>query len=250
MKTQILFEDEELLVCLKPAGIAVQSGRVSEPDMVSELKNYLAQGARREDRAEGRKGRGAAVWLGVVHRLDQPVSGVMVFAKNPRAAASLSGQAAGEDMQKTYRAAVFLTKEDGDAAVPGEGGKPVVPEEGIAGSLIDYVKKEPGGGARIAKPQEKEAKRAELSYRCLMREGQRALLEIGLKTGRHHQIRVQLAHAGMPILGDNRYGTGESRALSGQLGIGKIQLQAMRLTFLHPVTGERVCFEAAEKLRL
>ncbi len=250
MKTQILFEDRDLLVCCKPAGIAVQSGRISEPDMVSELKNYLAQSARQERARSGEKGVAAPVYLGVIHRLDQPVSGIMVFAKNPGAAAALSRQAAGTDMKKTYRAVVFLPEKEKRAAMAEADSLQGVPGDAIACSLIDYIKKEPGGGARIAGPQEKEAKRAELSWRCLAREGQRALLEIELKTGRHHQIRVQLAHAGMPLLGDNRYGTAESRALSGRLGIEKIQLQAAELTFLHPVTKKRVCFEAAEKLQL
>ena len=88
MKTKIIAEDSRILVCFKPAGLAVQSGRIGEPDMVSELKNYLA--------AKMTAG-GGSPYLGVIHRLDQPVSGLLVFAKTPKAAAQLSSQASSPD---------------------------------------------------------------------------------------------------------------------------------------------------------
>lgn len=248
MKTQILYEDKDMIVCCKPAGLAVQSGRASEPDMVSELKNYLARGGQRVVSVTGAGGsvrcglppEKKPVYLGVVHRLDQPVSGIVVFAKNQRAAASLSRQVADHVMRKTYRAVVM------------------VPGAALSGStfqtgehaLTDHMVKEPGGGARIADPKEKDAKKAQLTYRCIAQRENRALLEIDLKTGRHHQIRVQMAHAGMPLLGDSRYGTEESSSLSRQLGIKNIQLQAVRLEFQHPATGKTVCFELEDKLEL
>lgn len=245
MKTQILFEDRDLLVCHKPAGIAVQSGRIAEPDMVSELKNYLAKGPHSGDAVQGLKGNppsaNASVYLGIIHRLDQTVSGIVVFAKNRRAAADLSRQVAERKMKKTYRVIVFL---------PADGPHADMQESREAYELTDYIRKEPGGGACVAGPQEKDAKMAKLSWRCLKRDGQRALLEIELETGRHHQIRVQLANAGMPVLGDNRYGSEESRALSGQFGIKAICLQAAKLAFLHPATQKRVCFEVAQNLEL
>ncbi len=227
MKTRILYEDDALLVCFKPVGLAVQSGRVAEPDMVSELKNYLA---RQFDTNEAQN---KPVYLGVVHRLDQPVSGILVFAKNPAAAAKLSGQVAENRMHKTYRAVVC----GGGDTIRGEWRE-----------LTDFLVKEPGGGARIARPDEAGAKKAQLSYRALDGRDGCILLEIVLRTGRHHQIRVQLSHAGMPILGDYRYGNGESRLLSERIGIRTVQLQAVRLAFIHPATGKEVCFELEDKL--
>lgn len=255
MKTQIIYEDKDMLVCFKPAGLAVQSGRASEPDMVSELKNYLARSGQRVVSVTGAGGSVRCglpstqkpIYLGVIHRLDQPVSGLLVFAKNRRAAASLSRQAADHVMQKTYRAAVFFPEPKAGGrggAAAGSAKKEAVHE------LTDYMVKEPGGGARIADPKEKDAKKAQLLYRCMERAGESALLEIDLKTGRHHQIRVQMAHAGMPLLGDARYGTEESRALSQRLGIRSVQLQAVKLAFVHPSTGKPVFFELTEKLEL
>lgn len=228
MKSEIIFEDADILVCAKPAGLAVQSARVSEPDMVSELKNHLA-----------RQSRNGAVYLGVVHRLDQPVSGIVVFAKSKKAAANLSRQITDHSMQKTYRAMV---------ALPTQGAEQ--PSGEVSHTLIDYVIKEPGGGARVVSEETKDAKRAELSYRCLGRKEGCALMEIELKTGRHHQIRVQMSHAGMPLLGDARYGNEESRKISRGLGIRSVQLQAVRLAFVHPVTGKKVCYELERKLEL
>ena len=114
----------------------------------------------------------------------------------------------------------------------------------------DYLKKLPGGGARIAAVSEAEAKEARLEYRCLGRQGSCALVEIGLDTGRHHQIRVQMAHAGMPLLGDAKYGSEESRRVSQEMGIRQLQLQAVRLSFIHPSSGKRVEYELTEKLSI
>lgn len=245
MKTGILFEDADILVCAKPAGLAVQSARISEPDMVSELKKYLA--------GQNKKG---PVYLGVIHRLDQPVSGVVVFAKSKRAAAALSKQITEHRMQKTYRAVAALAEKEriqNGTDGTGNGADFAFMHSGLLPGehpLTDYMVKEPGGGARIAEPTEKEAKKAQLAYRCLAAAENRALLEIDLKTGRHHQIRVQMAHAGMPLLGDNRYGTQVSRELSARLGVRSIALQAVRLAFWHPVTGKKVWYELEEKLEL
>lgn len=244
MKTKIVFEDKDILVCYKPAGLAVQSGRASEPDMVSELKNYLAKGGKKVVSAYGAQGSvrcglpspKGPVYLGVIHRLDQPVSGLVVFAKNQRAAAALSRQVTDHVIKKTYRA-VVLAEND-------------VADDKVSHRLEDYMIKEPGGGSRIVQSGEKEAKKAILFYRCLAIKEDRALLEIDLKTGRHHQIRVQMAHAGMPLLGDARYGNEKSREVSARLGIRTVQLQAAGLLFRHPVSGKEVRFEVEDKLEL
>lgn len=248
MNTQIIYEDRDMLVCFKPAGLAVQSGRVSEPDMVSELKNYLAGQGREVVTSCGAQSSVRCgvpsdrkpLYLGVIHRLDQPVSGILAFAKNQRAAAALSGQVADHLMKKTYRAIVMPR----DSILEELGAQ----KQKVR--LTDYMVKEPGGGARIADPHEKDAKRAQLWYRCLDQKDSCALLEIDLETGRHHQIRVQMAHAGMPLLGDTRYGSRESRELSQRMGIRSVQLQAVKLSLRHPSTGKWVCYELDEKLEL
>ena len=226
MKTKILAEEKDFLVCFKPSGLAVQSARASEADMVSELKNYLVKttGSR-------------SAYLGLIHRLDQPVSGILVFAKNQNAAANLSRQVADHVMKKTYRAAVYC--KDSEISV-----------ESHPHKLTDYMIKEAGGGAKIVDAKDKDAKKAELIYRCLERREDVALMEVDLLTGRHHQIRLQMSHAGLPLLGDTRYGSPESLELSRQKRIRAVQLQAVRLEFLHPVTGKKVVYELDEKLTL
>lgn len=219
MAVKIIYEDKDILVCEKPAGLAVQSARISEPDMVSELKNYLT----------GKQ----PVYLGVVHRLDQPVSGLLVFAKNKKAAGVLSTQTAQHQMNKIYYAVVY-TKED---------------LTGKRGTLTDWLVKE-ASIARVCDASQNGAKKAVLSWKCLACQGNRALLEVELETGRFHQIRVQMAHAGMPLLGDQRYGSEESREVSMQLGIRTIRLQAVKLAFCHPTSGKRVCYELTDKLTL
>lgn len=241
MRTKILAEEKEYLVCFKPSGLAVQSAKASETDMVSELKNYLARQNRQVSAANGQAGgvnrQPGNVYLGLIHRLDQPVSGLLVFAKTQKAAAKLSSQVSGNGMKKIYRAVVYCKGKEMSEASP-------------ARKLTDHMIKEAGGGARIAQPDEKDAKKAELIYRCLKKEDDRALVEVELLTGRYHQIRVQMANAGLPLLGDARYGSTESRAVSEADRIRAVQLQAVKLEFLHPVTGKKVVYELDEKLEL
>jgi len=245
LRTEIIYEDGDILVCNKPAGLAVQSGRISEPDMVSELKNHLSKEGRSVVSVSGAgasvrcgiPGKKQPVYLGVIHRLDQPVSGLLVFAKNQRAAAALSGQVAQRRLEKIYRAKVYA-----------EAGALLPENESVV--LKDYMIKLPGGGARIAELSEADAKEARLEYRCLGRQGSCALVEVNLDTGRHHQIRVQMANAGMPLLGDAKYGSEESRRVSREMGICQIQLQAAKLSFVHPSTGKRVEYELTEKLSI
>ena len=253
MRTQILAEDGQLLVCLKPAGLAVQSARPGEADMVSELKNYLAASEKGKKGAGGRR----APYLGVVHRLDQPVSGILVFAKTPEAAAALSRQASGmqdvpekgtgggkkrvspKQMEKEYRALVYVSE------------RALLPEEEKERELTDFLKKEPGQNlSRVVAPETPGAKRARLFCHAAgpavhTSSGGHACLAVRLDTGRHHQIRVQLSHAGLPILGDTRYGSAESLEYAARLGIRSLCLCACRLCFFHPVTGKRMEFEIA-----
>lgn len=203
---EILKEDNDILVCRKPAGIPVQTAKMGQQDMVSLLKNHRA--AERETPE-----------IYVVHRLDQPVEGVMVFAKNPRAAAALSRQIQGKTVDKYYRALV-------------EG----VPDP-AEGRLEDYLLRDgKTNTSRVVTSKTDGAKKADLSYRVLeIREDRSvSLLEIRLETGRHHQIRVQMAHAGHPLVGDKKYNPG---CTSEYLPIG---LSSVRIAFCHPTTGRRL----------
>ncbi len=201
----IYYEDKEIIVCYKEAGIAVQTSKLGEQDMESRLKNYLA--------AKGQK-----PWVGVVHRLDQPVEGVMVFAKNPQAAASLSKQVKERSIGKHYYA---ITE-----AVPKE----------PAGILVDYLCFDrKNNKTEVAESKVVDSKRAELSYRLLKQVSGKALLDIDLKTGRHHQIRAQFAHIGCPLAGDGKYG---ESGISGTIGLCSYCLE-----FRHPVTGEQLSFQ-------
>ncbi len=209
MQTEILFEDRDILVAYKPAGLPVQTSQVGRQDMESELKNYLKQ-----------------PFLGIVHRLDQPVEGVLVFGKNPKATAALNRQLSQSDFCKEYLAVVYGS--------PTEHSK----------ELVDYIIKD-GNRAKICTLEQagnEQAKRAVLQYEQLKTtklpemEMPVSLLQITLKTGRFHQIRAQLSNMGNPILGDNKYGTQESMLVANSLSIKNVALCAYRLTFCHPVT--------------
>ncbi len=232
---RIEYEDKDLLVVYKEAGLPVQTGRTSRKDLVSILKNHLAQEAR--EQGDGTDihmpgNRTAAnvppqPYLGIVHRLDQPVEGLLVFAKTPKSAAALSKMAASKDgMEKVYQALVCLDGASYPMAI--EGMKKEV-------MLVDWLGRDRSSNtAYIAAEDEPEAKRAELVFRTLQIKESRALLEIHLHTGRHHQIRIQMAHAGMPLQGDRKYGQSEAA--------GPLCLCACRLSFLHPVTKKKMEF--------
>lgn len=211
MKDYIVYEDKDVLVCHKPAGLATQTGKVGQKDLVSEIKNYL----------------GANPYLGLIHRLDQPVEGLLVFAKTPAAAKELSRQLTGNILNKQYYAVVL-----------GEG---FVNQTKLENYLLKDNKT---NMSRIVSEKESGAKKAELSVKTLhyAEDKNVSLLEVTLFTGRHHQIRVQLAGAGFPLLGDGKYGTEESKEKARQLGVRNVALCASHLTFIHPVTKEKMDF--------
>lgn len=234
IKESIIYEDEEIIVCHKSSGIATQTSKTGEQDMESLLKNYLK-----------------SPYIGIVHRLDQPVEGLLVFAKNKQAAAELSRQNAGTAMSKKYYAVVVTEGKCMDTEIH---------------TLTDYlIKNGKENTSRVAGENEKgskDAKKAELSYEVIkVREGlgkqdagrseddrdsrilRTALARITLKTGRHHQIRVQMAHAGMPLLGDMKYGNQCSKEISRAENIRNVALCACSLTFFHPKTGRKMNFE-------
>lgn len=208
MEIDILYEDGQLLVCRKPAGVPVQSGKVGQKDMVSILRNY-------------RNGKEGDTYIGLVHRLDQPVQGVMVFAKTKMAAAGLSRQITEGRMKKQYLAVTC--------------GKPMKKQ----GALVDYLLKDGRTNTSSIVPEgTKGAKRAELRYRIIAETPGYALAEIDLLTGRHHQIRVQMAGAGMPLAGDRKYNLSDAGQTEKY-----VALAAHRLSFEHPVLKKEICFE-------
>lgn len=225
MKTRILYEDKNILVCYKPAGLAAQTAKVGQQDMVSELKNYLAK----QSRAENGEGKGMkSPYLGVIHRLDQPVEGLLVFAKDSRCAGGLTEQLINGMLNKQYYAVIC-----------GQPGKNY-------DELVDYLSKDPETGSVVVTDSPKTGKKAVLQYRII---GQistpepLALADIHIDTGRFHQIRAQLAHAGMPLIGDSRYGNELSKRLSAQMNVRNVALCAYSIAFRHPVTGKNMEFK-------
>ena len=200
---QIIYEDEQLLVCRKPAGLAVQSASITQMDLESMARTYLAETGGKAD-----------PYLGVVHRLDQPTEGLVIFAKTSKAAASLSAQLQDGRMKKEYLAVVC-------GALPLK-----------SGTLTHFLKKEPAGNRSLAVPEKTPgAKKAVLDYEVQKEKDGRALVKIRLHTGRHHQIRVQMAAVGAPLYGDVKY---NPQAQPGEY----VALCAARLEFVHPVTGK------------
>ena len=229
---KILFEDREILVAVKPEGVDSEAAGGFGRDMVNMIRNHLAQSrenARAADpRSGGRPGSAQPPYVGVIRRLDKPVSGIMVFAKTKEAAAALSKELREGKMTKTYRAILC--------------GQPAEK----SGMLCDWMIQEKKGNlSRVGKKTDPGAKEAKLSYTVLRKqflEGQQiSEVEIRLLTGRHHQIRVQFASRGMPLMGDRKYNpayqTSPPAGLCGTSEMGKhLCLTAVSLSFTHPKT--------------
>ncbi len=200
---EIIYEDNHLLAVSKPRGLLSQEDYSGKPDLLNLCKEYLI----REYNKPG------DAFLGLLHRLDKPVSGVMLFAKTSKAAARISEQIRQRTVKKIYLAIV-----EGSA-----------PKNGM---LTHYLKKQKNTNfTEVVSPQTKGAKRAELMYDRLEKNGDFSLLRITLITGRPHQIRVQLAKEGLPIFGDRKYGSGKNK---------HIALHAGALIVKHPVLKKEV----------
>ena len=224
MKTNILFEDKEIIVIHKPAGIATQTNKLGQADVVSELKNYLH-----------RSGQGS--YVGVIHRLDQPVEGLLVFAKTQQAAKKLTAQLQNGALKKSYSALVPAIASS-------------LPQEG---ELVDYLVKDARTNlSRVVEQSAPDAKEARLKWICKQticgKDASYSLVDVEIFTGRHHQIRVQMSHAGMPLLGDSKYGNEESKVLTQKLGLHQTALLARTLTVKHPATNEFMNFNLAYPL--
>lgn len=200
-KLNVLYEDNHIIVVEKPINVLSQGDVTGDLDLLSMVKNYVKL----------KYNKPGNVYIGLVHRLDRPVGGVMVFARSSKAAARLNKGQLEHDFQKKYLAVV-------PSSIPDEG------------NFVDRLEKLENGNTVVSK----NGKEAILSYKVLQRNGKYALVLINLETGRHHQIRVQFASRGYPLCGDQRYGKVDGSQLA---------LFAYQLSFTHPVSKNRMNFE-------
>lgn len=211
-RLQVLYEDNHLLVINKPAGVLVQGDATGDKPLVDMAKEYIGEKYQKP----------GEVFLGVVHRLDRPVSGVVVFARTSKALERMNALFRNKETQKTYWAVVSS--------------KPVPSE----GTLVDWLVKDEKKNKTTAYNREHpEGQRSELHYKLLDSKRGYYLVEVNPITGRPHQIRVQLSSIGCPILGDLKYG---SEILSPD---GSIALHARKLSFIHPVKKEALTVTAS-----
>lgn len=210
---KIVYEDKDQIVIHKPAGVATQTARLGEKDLVSEVKNHIAKESGSNN-----------PYVAVINRLDQPVEGIVLFAKNAKAAAALTSQLQNGSMQKSYYAVVF-----GHMDMP-------------KGQLIDYMEKDARSNlSRVVSETSPNGKKAILSYEVKATVGKMQFLQIQLLTGRHHQIRVQFSHREHPLIGDSKYGSTESISLGREMNVRVPALCACQLKWKHPVTKKDLC---------
>jgi len=205
---QILLEDNHLLLVNKRPGDIVQGDKTGDVPLSEIVKEYI----------KTHYDKPGEVFLGVTHRLDRPTSGVVAFARTSKALTRMNAIFAQKEAKKIYWALVQN------------------PPENASGTLIHWLERNAKQNKSYAYPDKRRnAKKAELDYRIMRQLDRYYLLEIILKTGRHHQIRAQLAGIGCPVKGDLKYGFSRSNAN------GSIHLHARELSFVHPVRREPVC---------
>lgn len=205
---EILYEDNHVIVALKEPNLLTQGDITGDQDMLSLLKAYVKEKYQKP----------GDVYLGLVHRMDRPVGGLLVFARTSKAAERLSAQIRSKELDREY---VCLACGDPPPLF----------------TLKDMLVKDPKANmVRVVPAYLREGKQAVLHARTIVRREEGALVAIRLETGRAHQIRVQMAHAGFALKGDQRYGDEGVRA--------QIALWGMRLSFRHPITGKQMVFIA------
>lgn len=208
---EILYEDNHIIIVNKRPGEIVQGDKTGDRPLVEDVRQYLKE----------RYGKPGNVFCGVVHRLDRPVWGLVIFAKTSKALSRLNDMFRNGQVRKTYRA---LTRN-----------MPQPPQ----GRIVSYITTTERNNKSYSWPEPRAgAKEAALSYRHIGSSDRYHLLEINLETGRKHQIRVQLASIGCPIRGDLKYGDRRSNP------DGSISLQAFRIEFEHPVSHKNICITA------
>ena len=214
-KLKVIYEDNHIIVVEKPVNIPSQQDKTNDTDMITIIKEYIKE----------KYNKPGNVYLGLIHRLDRPVGGVMVYAKTSKAAARLSEQVRNKEFEKTYLVVVDGKMEQKTAI------------------LEDYLlKNERTNTSKVVKENTKNSKYAKLEYEELLynEEINLSVLKIKLYTGRHHQIRVQLSSRNHSIYGDQKYGT---------RGRGKqIALWAYEITIKHPITGEKMTFKTLPEI--
>lgn len=205
IENNILFEDNHLIVINKQSGEIVQGDKTGDEPLSETVKKYI----------KNKYNKPGDVFLGTPHRIDRPTSGIVIFAKTSKSLARLNKMFQQKEIQKTYWAIVKNEPPQKEA------------------TLIHFLKKNEAKNKSVAKLQDFDgAKRAELTYKVIHQFQQYFLLEILPKTGRHHQIRVQLASIGCPIKGDLKYGFSRSNKDAS------ISLHARKIAFIHPVQKE------------
>ena len=214
-KLKVIYEDNHIIVVEKIPNVPSQSDKTGDIDMLTMVKQYIKE----------KYNKPGNVYLGLVHRLDRPVGGIMIFAKTSKAASRLSDQVREKVFKKKYLAVV-----DGKF-------------EKNQGTLEDYLyKDERHNMSKVVKKEKKNAKLAKLDYKVLKYNPVKdlSLVEVNLHTGRHHQIRVQLSSRGHSIYGDQKYGV---------RGRGKqIALWAYKLTIIHPITKKEMTFTSIPEI--
>lgn len=210
-KPTILFEDNHVVVAVKPPNLLTQGDNTGDENLLDQVKEYIKEKYEKPGEA----------YIGLVHRMDRPVGGLLCFARTSKAASRLSEQVRTHELNRQYICLV-----EGDA-----------PDQF---TYVDYLAKDVEKNMVTVVPAyrkiETGAKEAILHGRTIARRDGLSLVAIQLETGRAHQIRVQMQHAGFPLWGDNRYGNGKR----GQ----QIALWGFRLSFAHPITKEQMLFIA------
>lgn len=205
-RLNVLYEDNHIIVVHKPCNILSQSDHTGDKDMLTMIKEYIKEKYHKPGN----------VYIGLVHRLDRPVSGIMVFARTSKAASRLSEQIRLGQIKKTYVAVVHSILERD------------------SGIFQDYLKRDVQGNSYVVSKE--RGKYAKLHYKVLKRNMMKneTLVEIDLKTGRHHQIRVQFSNRGYPLCGDQRY---------GEFDHTQIALCSYKLELVHPISKKKLFFQ-------
>ena len=204
LELEVLYEDNHVIVCFKPAGVLSQADNTGDIDMLTLIKDYLRK----------RYNKQGNIYVGLVHRLDRMTSGVMVFAKTSKGAMRLSNDIVNGDFFKEYMAVCEGSINDLDEV-----------------TLVDYLEKDEKNNKSFIS---KNGKESILTYHVVTVKNNKSLVRIKLKTGRHHQIRVQMSNIGHPLYGDIKYGSPHKDNLA---------LQAYKLSFYQPVSRELLTFQ-------